>query len=556
MKVSRKVLSALLAACILAGTLAGCAGGDNNTSSGTSSDVSSETSSQTSSTESSPETTLKVSDNFNPEGLPILKEPDTFKVVITQQSTQIAAKDKQCYIDSAKETNINFDFVEISAASWKEKVNIMFASDDLPDMFWDDVPEISTQYEQLAVLDEYIEAYAPNVMKLFEDRPEYKGILTAPDGKIHFLPGGDEAYMNQIDQQLWMNKNWLEAVNMEIPTTTDEFYNVLKAFKEQDANGNGDTTDEIPFSFNGIWDWATGIGNMFGSFGVPLAGGQTFVKDGKVVLASKEEGLYEALKYFNKLYSEKLIDQEVFTQSLEQYNSRGKGKDVFGSVVAYRAHYALGSEHKENYVGVVPLKGPDGTQMVKANYINQLSGYQITTACEQPEALVRFYDYANSSTEMVLKWNRGYENINWKYVDIDGEQKIVPNLTVDPNATPPVGRGDTSFSVAAPCVWMLHRDEAISVTDPDQPVDIKKDLIAASMPFAIYGLPTGLDTAENTQKKALIATDLETYLKKFISDSIINGIDDAKWEDHLKTLEKLRVDEYVALEQEYYDSKM
>ena len=48
--------------------------------------------------------------------------------------------------------------------------------------------------------------------------------------------------------KLWINTQWLDNLGLEMPTTTEEFYQVMKAFKEQDANGNGDLNDEIPLS--------------------------------------------------------------------------------------------------------------------------------------------------------------------------------------------------------------------------------------------------------------------------------------------------------------------
>ncbi|MCI8623836.1 MAG: extracellular solute-binding protein [Provencibacterium sp.] len=544
----KKAICTGLSAAILIAALAGC----SSESPAASSSQAAPASSASAASQAAPESKPDADSNFNPEGLPILNEPETFKVVAYQVSTKVAAKDKECYLKTAEETNVYFDWVEIPQANWQEKVNIMFASSDLPDMFIGNI-DVATQYEQLAVLDDYINSYAPNVLQLFEDRPEYRNILTAPDGKIHFLPGGDEAYMNQIDQQLWINRNWLEAVGADVPTTTDEFYNVLKLFKEKDPNGNGQA-DEIPLTFNGIWDWATGLGNLFGSFNTLETTQHIYVRDGKAVFAPAEAGYYEALKYFNKLYSEGLIDPEAFTQSLDQYNSRGKGKDIFGALMAYRAHYVLGAEHKENYVGVAPLKGPDGTQLIRANYINQMTGVQITSACKQPEVLVRWYDYINSSTEMALRWGRGLENVNWKRVTIDGKEMFGINLPVPADTNPPIERADTSFSGQTPALWMLHRDEVRSVIDPDNPApDLKRDLIEASMPFALYGMPTGLDTVDNTQKKALLLTDIDTYLKKFVADSIMNGIDDTKWEAHLKTLSDLKTEEYTQLNQEFLD---
>ena len=71
------------------------------------------------------------------------------------------------------------------------------------------------------------------------------------------------------------------------------------------------------------------------------------------------------------------------------------------------------------------------------------------------------------------------------------------------------------------------------------------------MPYAVYGLPNGLDNAENTQRKSLLLTDIDTYLEKFIADSIMNGIDESKWQAHLDTLKDLKVEEYKQIQQDF-----
>ena len=58
---------------------------------------------------------------------------------------------------------------------------------------------------------------------------------------------------------MWINKTWLENLGLEMPTTTEEFENVLKAFKDQDPNGNG-VADETPLS-GSITGWNTGVEN-------------------------------------------------------------------------------------------------------------------------------------------------------------------------------------------------------------------------------------------------------------------------------------------------------
>ena len=73
--------------------------------------------------------------------------------------------------------------------------------------------------------------------------------ITAADGNIYGLPQFDYSIQDVTNDTLIINTEWLEKVGMDMPTTTEEFYQVLKAFKEAgDLNGNG-KADEIPFTF-------------------------------------------------------------------------------------------------------------------------------------------------------------------------------------------------------------------------------------------------------------------------------------------------------------------
>ena len=62
-----------------------------------------------------------------------------------------------------------------------------------------------------------------------------------------------------------------------------------------------------------------------------------------------------------------------------------------------------------------------------------------------------------------------------------------------------------------------------------------------------------LQSAEVQSQITLLFADIDTYIKYFVAESVTNGIDEAKWQEHLTQLEKLRIDEYVALYQDMYD---
>ena len=72
-------------------------------------------------------------------------------------------------------------------------------------------------------------------------------MATFPDGKMYSFTKNLPLRPKSCNQPI-INKKWLDNLGLEEPKNLDELYNVLKAFKEQDANGNGDTDDEIPFT--------------------------------------------------------------------------------------------------------------------------------------------------------------------------------------------------------------------------------------------------------------------------------------------------------------------
>ena len=172
--------------------------------------------------------------------------------------------------------------------------------------------------------------------------------------------------------------------------------------------------------------------------------------------------------------------------------------------------------------------------MVGINNVTKTGGFAISRNCKNPEALVRWYDYINSSLEMALAWGRGAEGVWWEILDENGKE--VPEfLTMTAEVLEANGgyksipeyRNAESFAGTTPSLWRNEYDQA---------------------------LQAGTASLENAERRAILIADIDTYLQKFIADSVINGIDDEKWEAHLKNLENLKAEEYTALCQEYVDS--
>lgn len=243
------------------------------------------------------------------------------------------------------------------------------------------------------------------------------------------------------------------------------------------------------------------------------------------------------------------------------YSSRGAVGDVIGVMAGYNA-VACGNDNGDGslYQPLPALKGPDGTQMVGMNSLTRDGGFAISKKCKNPEALIRWYDYINSSMEIAAEWGRGPRGVMWDVAEVDGVE--VPKLlTVTPEVLAANGgyktqqefRNAESFSGQSPTLWRKEYAEN-AVYDENAKYDYKLNSVIEQQQYGVQSLPVGSATAENSDRRKILIADIDNYLEKFIADSIINGIDDAKWSEHLENLKKLKVDEYTSLCQEFVDS--
>ena len=147
---------------------------------------------------------------------------------------------------------VEIEWQEITA-DWGQKKGTMLASGDIPDLFIGGNVISDADFAQFSGLFQDMTELlpkAPNVQAMFDEKPETKVIATQPDGKIYGLPKYQRFWPASATRQ-YINQKWLDNLGLKMPTTWDELYDVLVAFKEKDANGNGDPNDEIPMDWPG-----------------------------------------------------------------------------------------------------------------------------------------------------------------------------------------------------------------------------------------------------------------------------------------------------------------
>lgn len=316
--------------------LAACGGGNNNDAGGKTSEPSVSPSASSKASESAAST---------PEVKPVLKGLRNY-----MQDDYNSYSVNQ-YIEEKTGYKVQNDMLPQEKPS--DKLNLIMASgadyDFIDALNKQDFFNLA-QNGALTDLTALIDQYGPNIKKAIS--PESLAGATV-DGKIYGIPTLNVSY---VRDGLLIRTDWLNKVGKTMPTTLDEFVDVLKAFKEQDPGGNG--KNNIPFTIDSIGL----VDNIMGAFGIY---GQWNELDGKPVNASSHPALMDYAAFMSSLYDQGLLDKEFATNksatSAEKFTSGRAGVlwTRWSSIPGYDE--ALKKNVSEaGYQFIPPMKGPDG----------------------------------------------------------------------------------------------------------------------------------------------------------------------------------------------------
>jgi len=298
---------------------------------------------------------------------------------------------------------------------------------------------------------------------------------------------------------------------------------------------------------------------MFGSFGVLDNAEHLQIMNGVVTYTPTRPEFLTALRYFNRLYSEGLMDAEGFSQSFQQYNAKGRAVPMlYGSFIHGEQANVIGANRLDDYTPVVPLKGPTGIQLwnqARSTGVT-INGFAISTKCKNPDTLVRWYDYINSSLEMVLFWELGPRGVSWDWTYVNGNQMW---KQLDGNIPAGSSWGEFRHTVGVgsngpQCGEAQDRNNPIVRTIEDANTLNKIASVALQEPFLVKEvLPFGLEDPAIIRDRAILYADIDSYVRNFIATSVMNGITDAQWNEHLRNTERLNIPAYVKTYQALYD---
>ncbi|MCT4596468.1 MAG: extracellular solute-binding protein [Vallitalea sp.] len=521
------------------------------------------------------DTSKEIDSIMTPIGtLPIVKEKITLTVATHTKSSEVDDFANNEFTKWLEEkTNIHIEWITADKGEYKSKLNLLIAGGDYPDIIMRSNFSIGEQvlYEEqgiLTPLNDLIEKYAQNTKNIFEQYPDIKDVFTLSNGDIVALPLISDVYHTTMSQKMWVYKPWLDKLGLEVPTTTEEYYQMLKAFKEQDPNGNG-IDDEIPLAGSTIKDM-TLVGYLMNPFIYSPYDNKTpssrlILQDGKVVAPYYEEEWKEGLKYIHKLYSEGLIAPESFVQNKNQMIQLGENPDVaiLGSVPArFPLHFAhVGGESRRwlEYTTIPPLEGPGGQRIARYQPVVGEAAFHITSKCEYPEIAMRLADLLYDE-EIMMRSIFGVPGVDWDKADegqiaVTGEQAKYKLLR--PKSEVPINshwaQGSHScrsgeFSLS----WVMNEDNMLDKLLYEETLNNYED----------YKAPHDMIFPEiyTTKEQSEEIVDIEMALEQFVNEMTINfiiGVSDIEkeWNGYLKELENIGIKRYLELYQQAYESK-
>ena len=505
---------------------------------------------------------------------PISEEPLEFTMFRTNMPNveDFQTNDFTKYMEDL--TNIKFTFEAAARDDRAEKLNMEFNTNTYPDVIMHYAPDAAkwgVEEGILIPLDDLIEANMPNYM---EKMGQYLDQMRETDGHIYQLAGLNECYHCQYARKMWVNTHYLEEMGVEVPQTTEEFYEVCKKFVET-------YPDKIAIGGASSGWYVDFVAWLMGSFTLDSGeyGKLALTPDGEIVSAANTtEEWREGLRYIKSLYDIGAIYDGNFTQDAEQLRTIMNQEDVpvlfvpFGTI-SDGIDSDSNNEVYRQYQCISPLEGPDGTRITPYFKYSGLEtgSFSITDKCSNPAAVLRWVDYFFSEKGDISAQFGADEGKDWVWEPNDGSvglngEPAMYKISDEAQYSSEVQNHDWQDLVIryAPAEYRLG-----AATDPDvdtgTSAGLEKLLYDATKekqePYGQNPENGDLDVLPDLKMTADESTELQTIqveVKNYINSAKVAFITGTKsldddWDTYLKELDACGLQTMIDIYQAAYD---
>lgn len=403
----KKQLSFLMALVLGTSVLSSACGqaSQNSESSVSSSQPSSKPQSQIQ--ESTLEETYDYTDYRAHSQFPLSKDTP-LRLAVRRDDTYGADWDKTWFWNwMMDKSGLEFEIEQVLASAYTERKSLMFASGNLPEVIigfsfnTGELVKYGQTEHQLLAINEYVTPdVMPNLSQWFNDYPLWEDGCKTPDGNIYSLPCFS-AYTPGNSERFFWNTTWLEEVGKEIPSTLDEFLDVLYAFKEArpdsyplGGGANGDDPRSYLLNAMGF------LGPSNGDKGYNIA-----LREGEIVIPGGEPVYKEYLTIMKQLYDDEIINPSFFSMEKTAVDAM-IAEDKTGAIPIYPYLATPEVEKFSQWESGNPLTSQwnDTPQWLAVSRLI-IGGCVVTSEAQDVETIMRWLDFFYSDMGGLYMWN-------------------------------------------------------------------------------------------------------------------------------------------------------
>jgi putative aldouronate transport system substrate-binding protein len=448
-----------------------------------------------------------------------------------------------------EETGVKVNFISPAVGGGRDAFNLLVASGNMPDIIaygWNrgypGGPAAAVKNKVIIPLNDKLATHAPAMKALFDENPDYDKMVKTDYCTYYIFPVMKlDDYLNTT-YGLFVRKDWLDELNLPIPVTINDWYVMLKAFKEKKGA-------EFPLSSSGIFNsFANGM--LIGAYGITK---NWYLDGGKVAYGAYEPAYKDWLKEMAKWYREGLLDNNFATNDQVTIDSNiltGKtGASAFwiGSGLGKYIPELQATNPRATMVGTAYPVLNQGDMPQFNSLLNPFDGAGacITTSCRYPDIAIRFLDYGY--TEKGRKtWNYGREGIS--YTVDNGIVNLTEAITKNPDGWP-LGQAWSKYAHGVyPGPYFSERRFLELYYPYSEQLDALDKFTYSNMKAHL--MPPVSPPLEETTEFGRIMTNVQAYEDEYALTAIMGTVDiDSTFDNYRSQLTRLGMDRALEIQQ-------
>ena len=442
-------------------------------------------------------------------------------------------------------TGVHIEYTAVSQSDFPTQLNLMFASGEYPDIIIDcgnniDIEMYGVDQGVFLPLNDLIAEYMPIYSERMAGNELCYQSTVASDGNIYaigYIADSGEHISNGYN---FINGKWLDELGLAMPTTIDEFYNTLVAFKEAHPDSNiweGEFS-EIYTALAPMWG-ITENGKWYSIY-----------DDGVVRFNATVPGYREMVEFAAQLYAEGLMDPANITQDSNTKIAKFN-EDNTGFALLWRTR-SMGWDCFIGEMVRMPYFPADGYETkIRENIALANKQIWLPRTCSNPELACKWIDY-QMDPQVTFEGFYGPEDVLWSHNE-DG--KVQLGAAGDQDSV------KYAYNVNAIC-YMPGNVYNTYYQQPDYRIErinyaLEDDVVNHKEKYP-QGYVSGManPTAEQAQELDLLFADINNLMKESLADFFMHGVTDESWDDFQSKLESAGIARYCEIYQSVFDGYM